>query len=311
VPGEALSGTARPERIAWIGTGLMGGPMARRLLDAGWEVAVWNRTPEKADPLVAAGATRLARLADAAGYELVGSMVLDDDALDALTGPGGILPEPSEEPGGLRTKVWVDSSTVSPGAAARASAAAARRGIARVSAPISGNPTTVVGGTSVFAISGDDPAALAIAEAMLLDLGSAVTRVGSGVAANIVKLATNALVTVTMQSLAELVLMADRHGVDRRVMMEFLADSAIGSRFVRYKVDALADLDFTRTTAPASQWKDARLALAAAAEVGVPQPVLAAAEREYARLSESDLAEGRDMAALILLLARDAGVELR
>ena len=292
-------------RIAWIGTGLMGAPMARRLLDAGWDVAVWNRTPEKAEPLVAAGATRLDRLADAADYEVVGSMVLDDAALDALSGRSGIWGDRAPA-----TRLWVQCSTVSPAAARRAAAAAAERGVAFVAAPISGNPGVVARGDAVFAISGDEPAALDAAEMVLLDIGKRVTRVGGGVAANVVKLATNALLTVTMESLAESVLLADRQGVDRRVFMEFLADSVMGSPFVRYKVDALADLDFTRTTATASQLKDARLALAAAAEVGVPQPVLAAAEREYARLAGSDLDEGRDMAALLLQLARDAGVEL-
>ena len=306
-------------RIAWIGTGLMGLPMAGRLVDAGWDVGVWNRTPEKAEPLVAAGATRLARLADAADYEIVGSMVLDDDALDALAGPDGILGDGAVADGALldgpladgsATRVWVDCSTVSPAAAERAAAAAAEHGVVYVAAAISGNPGTVTAGTAVFMLSGDDPSALAVAEDVLSTIGARTTRVGGGAAAKAVKLAVNALLAVTMQSLAESVLLADGLGVGRRVFLEFLADSVMGSPFVRYKVDALADLDFTRTTAPASQLKDARLALDAAAALGIPQPVLAATAREYERLAESDLAEGRDIAALLLLLARDARIEL-
>lgn len=292
-------------RIAWIGTGLMGVPMARRLLDAGWDVAVWNRTPERTAPLVAAGATRLDRLADAAAYEAIGSIVLDDAALDRVAGPDGFLGARE-----VATRLWVECSTVSVAAARRAAAAASGRGVGYVSAPISGNPGVVERGTAVFAASGDDPAAIDAAERVLLDIGERVTRVGAGATANIVKLATNAVVTVTLQSLVESVLMADQQGVDRRVFLEFLADSVVGSSFVRYKTDALADLDFTRATAAASQLKDTRLALAAAHEVGVPQPVLEAAERQYARLVDSDLDEGRDLSALLLLLARDAGIDL-
>jgi 3-hydroxyisobutyrate dehydrogenase len=293
------------DEIAWIGTGLMGAPMVDRLLDAGRSVAVWNRTPARADALVARGAGRLATLAEAGGHDIVMTMVLDDTALASVHGESGLLSEV------VSTSLWIDCSTVSPEAAAEAAAAAASRGVAYVSAPVSGNPITVVSGRALFAISGDDEVALGRAESVLLDIGRGVQRVGGGASAAVVKVAVNALLAVTMQSLAESVVLAEARGVSRRAFLDFLKDSAIGSPFIGYKSDAIVNLDFSPTMFPASQLKDVRLGLAAASLVGVPTPVLLAAEGAYQRLAESDYGADLDIAALVLQTARDAGLELR
>src|ERR1700733_12168195 len=106
--------------VAWLGLGRMGTVMAGRLLDAGFEVGVWNRTPEKTAPLVARGAKHIGSPAGAAAYDIAYSMILDADGLARLHDPAdGVV---SGAPGRLRT--WIDGSTVSPGAAGRASSAA-------------------------------------------------------------------------------------------------------------------------------------------------------------------------------------------
>lgn len=290
---------------AWVGLGRMGTAMASRLLEAGRPVSVWNRTRAKAEPLTDAGAVILDRLADAAQSDAIISMVSDDAALTALHGPDGLFA------GEVRARVWIDCSTVSVAAARSAAEAARAAGVAYVSAPVSGNPGVVSAGNAVFAVSGDDDEAVEIAAGIVADMGRAVHRVGDGAAANVIKLCVNALLSVTMQSLAEVVVLADKLGVSRADLMEFINDSAIGSGFTRYKTENVVALDFAPTFPPEGQRKDVRLALAEGAKVELPMPVLSATEVEYSRLVASGLGEGKDYAALLLQVARDAGVELQ
>lgn len=290
--------------VAFVGLGRMGAAMVGRLLDAGIPLAVYNRTASKADPFVEQGATRLDRLTDAAGYDLVFTMVTDDAALDALHDPAeGLLSA------GTAPAVWIDGSTVSVEAAQRAAAAAHAAGAAYVSAPISGNPPTVAAGNAIFCISGDE-AAQDVTEELLGHIGRAVWRAGDAAQANVVKLCVNALLAVTMQSVAEIAVLADRAGVSRAALMAFLNDSAVGSPFTRYKTANVVELEFPPTFTPEGQRKDVRLALDLSHELEVPMPVLNTTEVAFSRLVSGGLGEGRDFAALILEVARDAGYEL-
>ncbi|HEV7741253.1 MAG TPA: NAD(P)-dependent oxidoreductase [Pseudolysinimonas sp.] len=295
----SLSGAS----VALIGLGRMGGAMAHRLLDAGVTLSVYNRTAAKADPFVERGATRLDSLAEAAACDLVFTMVTDDAALDALAGPGGLFDQGAPA-------VWIDGSTVAAATAERAGAAAHAAGTAYVSAPVSGNPTVVAAGNAIFAISGDE-AALDITEEFLRCIGRAVMRVGNAAEANVVKLCVNALLAVTMQSVAEIAVLADRAGVSRAGLMEFLNESAVGSPFTKYKTANVVELTFEPTFTPVGQRKDVRLALDLARELEVPMPVLNTTEVAFSRLVSGGLGDDRDFAALILEVARDAGVELK
>jgi 3-hydroxyisobutyrate dehydrogenase len=290
--------------VAWVGLGRMGAAMATRLVESGADVAVWNRTATKAEPLVAAGATLLDDLPDAASRDVVFSMVLDDAALDDLHDPEhGLF---SGSASSRRIAVWIDGSTVSAAAAQRASEAAAAAGVAFVSAPISGNPGVVTAGNAIFAISGDERG-LDAAEAIGSAIGRAVYRVGSGTEANVIKLCTNALLAVTMQSIAEIAVLADKAGVSRSALMSFINDSAVGSPFTKYKTANVVTLEFPPTFTPEGQRKDIRLALELAHELETPMPVLNTTEVAFSRLVSGGLGEGRDFAALVLEVARDAG----
>jgi 3-hydroxyisobutyrate dehydrogenase-like beta-hydroxyacid dehydrogenase len=118
------------------------------------------------------------------------------------------------------------------------------------------------------------------------------------------------LVSVITEVLAEALVLAQKTGVSRRTVMDFINNSVVGSAFTRYKTPALVDLDLTPTFSPEGQRKDLRLVLAVAAEHGVPLPVVSATEVTLSRLVDSGLGEGLDFASLILQVARDAGVEL-
>ncbi|MBW4042730.1 MAG: NAD(P)-dependent oxidoreductase [Acidobacteria bacterium] len=291
--------------IAWLGLGRMGSVMATRLLEAGFEVGVWNRSPGKDDALVAAGATRIGSLADAGGYDLAYSMVLDDPALARLHDPeDGVL-----SGGTTRLATWIDGSTVSPRAAALAAEAARAAGVGYVSAPVSGNPGVVAAGRAIFAVSGAD-ADLDRAAPVLAALGRAVHRVGGGSEANVVKLATNGLLGIVMQSLAELVVLGEKAGVPRADLLAFINDSAVGSPFSAYKTPALVDLDLSPTFTVEGQRKDLRLALDLAADLEAPMPVLSTTEVAFSRTIASGLGAGQDLAAVVLVAARDAGIEL-
>lgn len=294
--------------VGWIGLGRMGAAMVSRLMDSGADVAVYNRTAAKGDPFVERGATRLDTVRDAAGRDVVFSMVTDDRALGDLHDPETGLFSGAGA-GGQRVKVWIDGSTVSTDAAARAADAARAAGVAFVSAPISGNPTVVEAGNAIFAISGD-PAALDVADDLVARIGRAVYRVGDAHQASVIKLCVNALLAVTMQSLAEIAVLADRAGVARADLMGFLNDSAIGSPFTKYKTANVVGLEFPPTFTPEGQRKDIRLAIDLAYQLEVPMPVLNTTEVAFSRLVSGGLGEGRDFAALILEVARDAGYEL-
>ncbi len=301
-----MSGGEAKPTIAWLGLGRMGVVMATRLLRAGFEVGVWNRSPGKDDALLAEGAVRIETLADAGHYDLAYSMVLDDAALARLHDRAdGLLAGDT-----TRLATWIDGSTVSTHAAADAAAAARAAGVGYVAAPVSGNPGVVAAGRAIFAASGAD-ADLERAEPVLGALGRAVHRVGHGVEANVVKLATNGLLGIVMQSLAELVVLGEKAGVPRAELLAFINDSAVGSPFSNYKTAALVDLDFTPTFTVEGQRKDLRLALGLAAELETPMPVLSTTEVAFSRTVSSGVGAGMDLAAVLLAAARDAGLDLQ
>ena len=289
--------------VTWLGAGRMGEAMAERLLDRGVPVAAWNRTPARLDGLLARGASQLDSAADS-DAPVAFSMVLNDEALDALwQGESGILA------GQQRPGVWVECSTVSQEASQRAAEAAARRGVAFVCAPVSGNPSVVRAGNLIFAASG--PAAAVETVTPLLDIiGRRTYVVGGAHEARVVKLCTNLVLAVLTQSLAEALVLAQSQGVARSALMEFINDSAIGSPFTRYKTDAFVALDLVPAFTPEGQRKDLRLALQLAAAAEVPMPITSATEVTFSRLVASGLGEGRDFASLLLLAARDAGLVL-
>jgi 3-hydroxyisobutyrate dehydrogenase len=289
--------------VSWLGVGRMGEAMAERLLAAGVQVQAWNRTPDKLAGVLARGASQLAApaLSDA---PVAFSMVLHDEALDALwQAEDGVLS------GTRPPDIWVDCSTVSPAASERAAAAAAVCGTAFVSAPVSGNPGVVRSGNLIFAVSGP-PAAVGQVIPLLEVIGRAAHVVGTGQEARLVKLCTNLVLAVLTQALAEALVLGESHGVRRKPLMEFINDSAVGSPFTRYKTGALVALDLDPAFTPEGQRKDLRLALQLGAEHEVALPITSATDVAFTRLIASGLGEGRDFASLILLAARDAGIEI-
>jgi 3-hydroxyisobutyrate dehydrogenase-like beta-hydroxyacid dehydrogenase len=292
-------------RLGWIGAGRMGFALASRLLEAGHDVAVWNRTRAKAEPLADRGATIVDAPADLADRDIVFTMVGGDrDFQQVVIGDGGLLSRDDTAP-----KVLVDSTTISTGASQVVRDAASRHGTAVVAAPVSGNPKVVAAGKLTIVASGPREA-FALAEPYLRLFGAGVTYVGEGDRARLVKICHNLMLGIVAQTLAEIAVLAEKGGVSRADLMAFLNDSVMGSMFTRYKTPAYVNLDFTPTFTPALLLKDFHLGFEAAKEHGVPMPVAAAAEQVVQSLVGNGY-DDVDFAALLEYEAKAAGLDLR
>jgi 3-hydroxyisobutyrate dehydrogenase-like beta-hydroxyacid dehydrogenase len=291
-------------RLGWIGLGRMGQVLAARLLDAGHELSVYNRTREKAEPLAELGATVVDAPADLADRDVVFTMVAgSSDVEQVVCGSDGLLSRSDVTP-----RVIVDSTTISPTAAERIRAAAVERGTAMLAAPVSGNPKVAASGRLTIVASGPREAWLQ-ARPYLELLGRRVTYVGDGERARLVKVCHNLMLGVVAQCLAEITVLAEKGGVSRADFLEFLNDSVMGSTFTRYKSPAYVNLDFKPTFTPELLLKDFHLGFEAARELEVPMPLAAAAAQliqGMVALSGNDV----DFAALLELQARASGLEL-
>jgi 3-hydroxyisobutyrate dehydrogenase-like beta-hydroxyacid dehydrogenase len=282
----------------------MGAALARRLLDAGYDVAVTNRTRAKAEALVKHGATVVGQPVDLADREIVFAMVAASSDLEAITsGPGGVLTSPDKAP-----RVLIDSSTVSAESSALVRIAALKRGTEFLAAPVSGNPKVVRAGRVTLAVSGPRPVFEQV-EPILNALGRSVTYVGEDEVARLVKICHNVFLGVVIQSMAEITVLAEKGGVSRAAFLEFLNQSVMGSAFSQYKTPALVRLDFTPTFTMPLLSKDFDLGLEAAKTLQAPMPLASAT----AQLIESAIGAGlvdQDFSVLIEEQARRAGITL-
>lgn len=289
--------------IGWIGAGRMGAQLVQRLLGAGYDVAVYNRTAAKVQPLLDAGATYAERPVDLADRDLVFSMVSADKDLEAvLLGENGLLT------GERAPRIVADVSTVSVATSERMRAAAQKRGTAFLATPVSGNPSVIAAGKLTVAVSGPRETFDEI-ESVISHFGRGVTYVGEGEVARLVKIAHNVFLGVVTQSLAEITVLAERGGVSREAFLTFLNDSVMGSVFTGYKTPAFVNLDFTPTfTMPLLQ-KDFDLGLDAAHALAVPMPIASATRQIVAQeVGAGNVTE--DFATLLRTVARGAGLEL-
>ncbi len=295
-------GRARFEHtVGWIGTGRMGYQIAARLLDAGADVWVYNRTRAKAEPLAEKGAKVVDSPADLAERQIVFTMVGGPaDVLEVTAGEQGVLSRSDAHP-----QVIVDATTIDPPASEQLRAAAAARGTAVLAAPVSGNPKVVKAGKLTVVASGPRDA-YETALPFLEQFGRKVTYVGGEDEARLVKICHNLMLGVVSQSLAEIVVLAEAAGVSRADFLEFLNDSVMGSTFTRYKTPALVNLDYTPTFTWHLLRKDFELGLSQGRELDVPLPAAALVHQ----IVVSGIGRGygdQDFAAMLSLEADGAG----
>jgi 3-hydroxyisobutyrate dehydrogenase-like beta-hydroxyacid dehydrogenase len=282
----------------------MGFALVSRLLDAGHDVAVYNRTRAKAEPLGDLGATIVDTPAELGERDIVFTIVAGpEDFTELVLGAGGLLSGPAQP------RLIVDSTTVSPAAGAEVRERAAHRGVALLAAPVSGNPKVVKTGNLTVCVSGPEDA-WKTARPYLELFGKGVTYVGEGERARLVKICHNLMLGVVAQCLAEITVLAEKGGVSRADFLAFLNDSVMGSPFTRYKTPAYVNLDFTPTFTPALLLKDFHLGFEAARTTGVSMPVAAVTQEIVQAMASAGPYSDQDFAALLEIAARNAGYEI-
>jgi 3-hydroxyisobutyrate dehydrogenase len=290
--------------VGWIGAGRMGYQLAKRLLDAGYDVAVYNRTKAKAEPLTEFGATIVDHPIELAGRDIVFSMVsAPKDLEQVMLGENGLLTDTARAP-----KIVADASTVSVEVSEKVRAVAESRGVGFLATPVSGNPKVIAVGKLTVAASGPREV-YDVAAPLLATWGRGVTYVGEGEVARIVKIAHNVFLGVVIQSMAEITVLAEKAGVQRADFLSFLNDSVMGSVFTQYKTPALVNLDFTPTFTNVLLQKDFDLGLEAAHELGVVMPV-ASVTRNLVAQEVGNGNVDQDFASLVLTVARGSGLDI-
>lgn len=290
--------------VGWIGTGRMGLALAERLLDAGVDLWVYNRTRSKAEPLAEKGAKIVDSPADLAGREIVFTMVAGpNDVLSVTLGEGGLLTRSDARP-----RIVVDATTIDSTTSQELTARGAELGVDILAAPVSGNPNVVKSGQLTAVVSGPRPA-FDLARPYLELFGRKVTYVGEGDEARLVKICHNLMLGVVTQCLAEITVLAEAAGVSRADFLDFLNDSVMGSTFTRYKTPAFVNLDYKPTFTWHLLRKDFELGLASGRELDVPLPTAALVHQ----IVLDGIGQGygdQDFASLLTKLARGAGREL-
>lgn len=288
-------------RVAVVGLGRMGGPIAERLLAAGHELTVFNRTQERAAPLVERGA-RLAESLAAVWKtaDVAITTVSDDEALRAVALGSEGLAAPGRD-----GRVLVDMSTVGLEVSRAVGEAAGAAGVGYLRAPVSGNPSVVRAGNLTIVASGDR-AVFEATEPLLRDVGPNVFHVGEGDEARVLKLALNLILAGTAELLAEAIALGEANGLERETMLEVVGASAVGSPFVKYKTAPLVARDYASTFTTTQMAKDVDLALRTGMESGVPLPATALMRNLLDATAGDGMAE-LDFMALLPRLQREAG----
>jgi 3-hydroxyisobutyrate dehydrogenase len=289
-------------KVGFVGLGVMGSRMVKRLLDAGHTVTGYNRTRSKADGLMRAG-MRWGETprAVAAASEVVLSMVTNTDALRAVTlGDDGILAGLSEG------KIYVDMSTVSPAVSRELAAQVASRGAKMLDAPVSGSVTTLEEGKLSIMVGGE-ASALECVKSILLDIGPKVTHVGGNGLAVAMKIATNLSLAVQMLAFSEGVLLAEKSGIARETAVEVLLNSVIASPMVKYRGPFVLRMPEEAWFSVDMMQKDMTLALELGRQLDVPLPTTAVTNELLTAARGLGLRD-EDFAILFEVLARLSGV---
>lgn len=301
--------------VGWIGTGRMGYPMAERLLAAGHDVRIWNRTRDKAAGLEKVGGTLVDKASDLASTEILFTMISTGKVLDeVLFGAGGVAPGGK----GKMPPVVVDCSTIGIDESAATRAKLKAMGSDFVASPVSGNANVLRAGKLSSVISGPEKASRDVEPLIALFSDSGTSYVGEGELARVVKIAHNVFLAATFASLTEITILAQKAGVPRHAFLAFINASVMGSTFSGYKTPALVNADWTPTFTPDLLRKDLDLGLELGDKFAAAMPVTAAVREQlhayigttHALPQFKDYVK-RDFAALAEYVALAAGIELK
>ncbi|EKU47329.1 2-hydroxy-3-oxopropionate reductase [Mycobacteroides abscessus subsp. abscessus] len=266
--------------IAFIGLGIMGLPMAKNLVDAGFTVRGFNRTAAKAEELAAAGGQAASTIAEAVdGADVIATMVPDSPDVEAVL--DGILA--AAKPGAT----WIDFSTIRPDVAKDLAAQAKEAGLKPLDAPVSGGEPGAIDGVLSIMVGGDE-ADFAAASEVFEAVGKTIVHVGPSGAGQTVKAANQLIVAGNIGLLAEAVVFLEAYGVDTASALEVLGGGLAGSKVLEQKGQKMLDREFAPGFRLALHHKDMGIVTAAAREAGVTIPLGAA----VAQLVAATVAQG-------------------
>jgi 2-hydroxy-3-oxopropionate reductase len=284
------------ERIGFVGLGVMGTPMARNLLRAGYDVVLFNRTPEKAATLIEDGGAVAESLRDLAERSDVVITMLPDDAdvRLVLAGESGVLE--GARPGQLA----IDMSTISPVVARELASAAAERGVGMLDAPVSGGDVGAREGRLSIMVGGES-AEVERARPILGVLGSAITHVGPAGAGQVTKACNQIVVALTIAAVSEALALGSEAGVEPERILDALRGGLAGSKVIDLKGEKLLTHDFEPGFRVDLHHKDLGIALATAREFNIALPLTAAVDQMLQKLRRQGLG-AKDHTALLALM---------
>jgi 3-hydroxyisobutyrate dehydrogenase len=305
--------TKNTQKIGWIGMGRMGFPMAERLIKAGHDVSIWNRTRAKAEPLEKIGGKVVDHLSDLKNVDVLFSIVATgEDVQEVLYGKNGVCSQGDKMP-----PIVVDCSTIAVEESAEIRGKLKQFDAAFVAAPVSGNAKVIKAGKLSAVVSGPEAACKVAMPLIEVFAPQGVSYVGDGELARVCKIAHNVMLGVVIENLIEITLLTNKMGVPRHAFLAFLNNGVMGSMFTRYKSPALVNLDWTTTFTPELLRKDLDLGLELARQMDVPMPVTAATREVLqshfgAATLQKDPEEylRKDFAALAETMALAAGMKL-
>ncbi len=290
------------QKLGFVGLGVMGSRIVKRLLDAGRLVVGYNRTREKAQWLLDAGmrwASSPREVAEAS--DVVFTMVTNTAALQAVTeGPDGILAALGP------AKVYVDMSTASPEASRALAARVAAAGARMLDAPVSGSVVTLEQG-KLSIMAGGEKEVFERVLPILKDIGPTVNHVGSNGQAVLIKIASNLSLAVQMLAFSEGILLAEKNGIPRSVAVEVLLNSVMASPMLRYRGPFVLQMPEEAWFDVTMMQKDMLLALEMGRQLQVPMPTTAATN-EMLTAARAQGLEKQDFAIVFEVLARMAGM---
>ena len=288
------------QTLGWIGAGRMGYAMAERLAKGGCDIAVWNRTKAKADPLSKYGAKVVNQLEELSTKDILFCMVSTYDDVKEVIGKVLAKGKP---------KMVVECSSISLEGSAELRQLLSKHKIEYLAAPVSGNAKVIKAGKLTFVVSGPK-AAYDLARPYLDMMGTGSSYVGEGELSRIAKICHNVMLGVVIQNLCEITILAQKVGMPRHAFLDFLNKSVMGSMFTRYKTPALVNLDFHVTFTPKLLRKDLDLGLDAGREFEVPMPLTSITRDVLQQMIGQGMTE-QDFSTLLLAQAKASGIELK
>ena len=292
--------TRTDQKLGWIGAGRMGYAMAERLAKGGCDLAVWNRTREKALPLEKSGARVVNQLEELSTSDILFVMVSTFDDVKQVLG---------RALGKGKPKMVVECSSISLEGSAELRALLQSKGIEYLAAPVSGNAKVIKAGKLTFVVSGPR-SAYETAKPYLDMMGTGSSYVGEGELSRIAKICHNVMLGVVIQNLCEITVLAEKAGMPRHAFLEFLNKSVMGSMFTRYKTPALVNLDFHVTFTPKLLRKDLDLGLDAGRHFGVPMP-LTSITRDLLQQMIGRGMTGEDFSTLLVMQAQNSDLDIK